>query len=1026
MSGRSRASSAFPVTFRFRPPRASHIVDLRGELPHFFDFHPLRAVGGGLYELTLPLSPGVYGYKFFLAGDEWLADPLNPRTRSRDGKSNNVVVVAGTDEPVLHAPARPWVFLDDEGLLVVRAALRRGSGESLRLRWDEGDGERSAGLAQVAEEDEHLLFEARLPASARYVRYLFELEDGRLIGRPGGAATWLEVERSEVRPRAPEWWRDAVIYSIFVDRFRRRGGWGPPTPEKERSGGDLAGILDALGYLSELGVTALHLTPIHLSPSAHRYDAVDPRATDPALGGDDALQRLIEAAHGHGLKVICDLPVTHVHHDFFAFRDVRERGFASPFVRWFHVEAHPFGEGPEPGYRHYQKGQWREPLLRTDEPEVVEFLAESFARYARLGVDGFRVDAAADVPLATLERITAVTRAARPDVALFGEVVPENFQLYTREALDSATDFSHRNLLLDWLVHHKIDSTKYATLRARRRFDRGGPGYTSIAFTATHDQARFRSEAGSASVALLAELLTIFGASVPALYYGDEVGLTGGGGRRDFEDAWPDRARMPWPDRGEAVSAAWDAAHLETIRRALRVRRAHAAVRRGDELTMVPEPADGGSREGLLVLRRTLGEEIVDVCVNASSEPRSFTLPDGAPRGARSLFHSGACELADGAIRLGGQAVAVVARSMDADDAELWGRLRASSAELARGAFRSSAPEAGPLPSRLYVTVTERCNLRCEHCITFAPEKTARSTARTLAPWLIDALREPFATADYVGFVHGGESLLAPIFPEVLRTIRDAKRFAGAPAAQVHLLSNGMLLTPERAALVLELGVTSLSVSLDGATEATNDSLRRGGKLPVILRNLEQIVRLRAARGLDLRIGVSTVVTMGNAHELAVLGGMVRDLGIDWLKVEELFPCTPRARHELLSPRDTRVREAMSELRSTLAGSRVVLVDHLAPPGGCGCDAAGDPETLAFREADDFANRTVFQPCRMEWEQACVDPDGNVHAVSYDTPVLGSLAESSFLDVWNGETARALRRQALRRTRASTRRACTR
>jgi MoaA/NifB/PqqE/SkfB family radical SAM enzyme len=233
-----------------------------------------------------------------------------------------------------------------------------------------------------------------------------------------------------------------------------------------------------------------------------------------------------------------------------------------------------------------------------------------------------------------------------------------------------------------------------------------------------------------------------------------------------------------------------------------------------------------------------------------------------------------------------------------------------------------------------------------------------------------------------------------------------------------------MLLTPDRAVEVVDLGVTSLSVSLDGATAVTNDSLRAGGKLAAIVRNLELLTRAREARGFDLRVGISTVVTAGNAGELPALGHLAREVGVDWIKVEELFPCTPRARKEMIEPRDPRVAGAVAQLRDTLEGTSIVLVEHLDPPRGCGCDALNDERTRQFRQADDFANRTVFQPCRMEWEQACIDPDGTVHAVTYDAPSLGSLAEASMLEIWNGEAAQHQRERALRRTRASVRRAC--
>src|SRR5262245_664307 len=103
----------------------------------------MRSLGDGIYEATVSVGPGTYGYKFFLAADEWLLDPENPRTRGRDGNRNSVLVVGGTEEPILHAPVRPWVFVSDGGHLVVRAGLRRrGGGEILHVRWDEGDGVR--------------------------------------------------------------------------------------------------------------------------------------------------------------------------------------------------------------------------------------------------------------------------------------------------------------------------------------------------------------------------------------------------------------------------------------------------------------------------------------------------------------------------------------------------------------------------------------------------------------------------------------------------------------------------------------------------------------------------------------------------------------------------------------------------------------------------------------------------------------------------------------------------------------------
>ena len=89
-----------------------------------------------------------------------------------------------------------------------------------------------------------------------------------------------------------------------------------------RAGGDLDGITAALPYLADLGITALHLTPICESHSPHRYDAIDPVAIAPELGGEAAFARLIEAAHARAMRVIVDVAATHVHRDFAPFQDV--------------------------------------------------------------------------------------------------------------------------------------------------------------------------------------------------------------------------------------------------------------------------------------------------------------------------------------------------------------------------------------------------------------------------------------------------------------------------------------------------------------------------------------------------------------------------------------------------------------------------------------------------------------------------------------------------------------------------------
>jgi cyclomaltodextrinase / maltogenic alpha-amylase / neopullulanase len=275
-------------------------------------------------------------------------------------------------------------------------------------------------------------------------------------------------------------------------------------------------------------------------------------------------------------------------------------------------------------------------------------------------------------------------------------------------------------------------------------------------------------------------------------------------------------------------------------------------------------------------------------------------------------------------------------------------------------------------------------------------------------------MREAFAAAEYFGFVHGGESLTAPVFWDVLGAIGRA-RHGRTGRTDLHLLTNGMLLVPETTRRLVDHGVTSVAVSIDGPDVATNDLIRLGARLPTILGNVREAVRLRAQRRADLRLGLSVVVGRTNVGRLSDMGRLALDLGVDWLKIEETAPATPWARHDLLVPRDPQVLQAMEALREALAGEPIVLVDHLDPPRACDCVEPWPEPLRVFREADDFANRACFRPCRMLWEQACLDPDGTVRPVDYGGPGLGSLLDSSLLELWQGPTMQALRAGVLAR-----------
>jgi alpha-glucosidase len=201
---------------------------------------------------------------------------------------------------------------------------------------------------------------------------------------------------------ANDWWRDAVIYEIYIRSFADADGDG---------NGDVEGIRSRLGYLRELGVDAIWITPWYPSPMADGgYDVSDYRAIQPMFGTLGQASALIEEAHGHGLKVIIDLVPNHTsdQHPWFRAALAAEPGSAER-------DRYVFREGPEPGvppndwrsvfggtaWTPAGDGWWylhlfapEQPDLNWDNAAVQDEFRDILRFWLDRGVDGFRIDVA--------------------------------------------------------------------------------------------------------------------------------------------------------------------------------------------------------------------------------------------------------------------------------------------------------------------------------------------------------------------------------------------------------------------------------------------------------------------------------------------------------------------------------------------------------------------------------------------------------------------------------------------------------
>jgi alpha-glucosidase len=221
-------------------------------------------------------------------------------------------------------------------------------------------------------------------------------------------------------PAAP-WWANAIFYQVYPRSFADSNGDGV---------GDLGGVVAHLDHLSWLGIDAIWLNPVMVSPMAdHGYDVADPRDVDPLFGGLAALERLIAEAHARGIRITMDLVPNHtssqhawfqaalaaqpgsVERERYIFRDGRgpsggqERSDpgidmgATPPNNWVSVFGGPAwtrvteADG-SPGQWYMHLFDAEQPDLNWDNPEAFDDLEKTLRFWLDRGVDGFRIDVA--------------------------------------------------------------------------------------------------------------------------------------------------------------------------------------------------------------------------------------------------------------------------------------------------------------------------------------------------------------------------------------------------------------------------------------------------------------------------------------------------------------------------------------------------------------------------------------------------------------------------------------------------------
>lgn len=327
--------------------------------------------------------------------------------------------------------------------------------------------------------------------------------------------------------------RNEIYYEIFIRSFC----------DSNKDGiGDINGIRQKLDYLQTLGITGIWVTPVHPSPTYHKYDVVDYYGIDKEYGTIEDYKLLVKEAHSKGIKILIDLVVNHTssEHPWFKASCKNEPKYKDFYV-WSKTESgNNWHKNPFNSTEKYFAFFWEKmPDLNFDNLAVREEV-KKIGRYwlKDIGVDGYRIDAAQHVyePNDTIKNNLWWTEfrndmlKVNPNVYLLGEVWNKDsiVATYFKSSLDGCFNFDLSKAIINCV--DKNDAGDFVTKlqNIHQLYRSYNPNFRDVIFISNHDQDRYRStfnnDLAKTNMAF-SILMTLPG--IPFLYYGEEIGMIG-------------------------------------------------------------------------------------------------------------------------------------------------------------------------------------------------------------------------------------------------------------------------------------------------------------------------------------------------------------------------------------------------------------------------------------------------------------------------------------------------------------------
>lgn len=469
--------------------------------------------------------------------------------------------------------------------------------------------------------------------------------------------------------KIPSWVQDAIFYQIFPDRFAKSSRnpaatlpfepWDSAPTYNGFKGGDLYGVLENLDYIQELGCNAIYLNPIFASASNHRYHTFDYYNVDPLLGGNAAFRFLLDKAHKKNIRIVLDGVFNHASRGFWQFHHVLENGNGSPYKDWFffdperlngkkHWGAYPgpheqkalqHEDGiPAVGYR----GWWNNPALpkfNTNTQAVREFLFDVAEYWIKFGIDGWRLDVAAEIDDdAFWQEFRNRVRALNPEAYIVAEIWHEAQRWLQGDQYDAVMNYEVTKPMIAFFGSKHLDQR---VLNQQGNYQGLYPGidahefanridhnlglyksditYAQLNLLDSHDTPRYLScVSGNKDALKLASLFMFTYPGAPCVYYGNEIGLDG-------EQDPGCRKSFPWEE------SKWDKNLRAYIKELIALRKKHPALRRGDFKRL-------WSAEGVYAFSRSHEGKTLVVALNVSESPQQVHVTYEAQKSPKPVF----------------------------------------------------------------------------------------------------------------------------------------------------------------------------------------------------------------------------------------------------------------------------------------------------------------------------------------------------------------------------------------------------